>query len=860
MPAVSEAEARARAALIAVDSYDLFLDLTGDPVRTRVTVRFRCASPGAATFADLRAAAAGAAVLNGAALNGAVLGAPAGGRLALAGLAAQNTLVVSAQAPREQALTLFTDRADGAGYAQVVCYPAIAPDLFCCFDQPDLPAAISLSVAAPDGWECVSNGAVTRRPDADSAGLWRFATVAMKPMEVTLVAGPFAGTTLDSGRVRIRACCRASLAAGQLGSLRRLGEVAGKALQEYERRLAVPCAYDKYDIVVMPELPAAALSVPGLMVVSESLLERMADPDDAFVAKVCAHEVAHLWFGCLVGARWWDDVWLDEAMATYLSHTTDADWALFSLRDKPPAFVVDGLPGTPPVSSPVATMAEALGRPPAITYTKGAALVRQLSALIGDAAVDAGLTDYLRRFAGGGTARTQDLVGCWSRAAGRDLTGWARDWLHTAGTPQLRAELTVAPDGTVGSLAIASSPARTQWVGVGLFDRAGDSARLRPRRVIGVEISGAVTAVDGLAGEPVPDALVLNAGDRAFGQVRLDDRTLLALAAANFDVGDPLTEAACWNAAWHMVLAGELAAADFAGLVIGRLGGGDADAGTGAGLPEPEWPEPEPLAPVAAEVLLERALTCADRYAPGQDRAGLRELIAQAAGEAARRPAVTSPLRRMLLAGFAASAQSAGQLALLREWLDTGAVTDAALRAAIVATLSARGLAGDRDLRALAQADQVAGDTTALTCRAMRPDPVAKEEAWRAAVDPRTSGRVAIAHAEGVWVPGQEALMTGYAELYFRDVLPALAARDAGGDWPAQRAARRLAARLFPATLDPGAMLAAAEAALAARDCGALTDPIRTVLGVEAAGLRSAAAARAVPAKLKIIRKRSGNR
>jgi len=63
-----------------------------------------------------------------------------------------------------------------------------------------------------------------------------------------------------------------------------------------------------------------ALSVPGLMVVDEKLLGRPAGAGDQRRAMICAHEVAHLWFGCLVGQRWWDDVWLDEAIATYLSY------------------------------------------------------------------------------------------------------------------------------------------------------------------------------------------------------------------------------------------------------------------------------------------------------------------------------------------------------------------------------------------------------------------------------------------------------------------------------------------------------------------------------------------------------------
>jgi len=118
------------------------------------------------------------------------------------------------------------------------------------------------------------------------------------------------------------------------------------------------------------------------------------DPDDDFVAMVCAQEVSHLWFGCHVSMRWWDDLWQDEAMATYMSYAALGDvgaWTAFCYREKPRAYQADALPGRQQVSSPVASAADALFRLPALTYSKGAAVIRQLAALICDDALRAGL-------------------------------------------------------------------------------------------------------------------------------------------------------------------------------------------------------------------------------------------------------------------------------------------------------------------------------------------------------------------------------------------------------------------------------------------------------------------------------------
>jgi hypothetical protein len=130
----------------------------------------------------------------GAVLNGRRLDPPAGGRLALPGLGADNVLTAEAEVARSrsgQGLTSFTDPADGAAYVTLTRYPSSAPGVFCCFDQSDLTATVTVAVAVPGGWECIANGPVTQRPSGGRPGLWRFAPVpAMAPCEVALCAGP----------------------------------------------------------------------------------------------------------------------------------------------------------------------------------------------------------------------------------------------------------------------------------------------------------------------------------------------------------------------------------------------------------------------------------------------------------------------------------------------------------------------------------------------------------------------------------------------------------------------------------------------------------------------------------------------
>ena len=131
----------------------------------------------------------------------------------------------------------------------------------------------------------------------------------------------------------------------------------------------------------------------------------------------------------------------------------------------------------------------------------------------------------------------------------------------------------------------------------------------------------------------------------------------------------------------------------------------------------------------------------------------------------------------------------------------------------------------------------MAGRPLRITCEAARPDPAAKEAAWAGALDERAPQWLARAHAEGIWIAGQESLLTRYRERYFAEALPALNARDARGE----RLARRLADLLFPVTLDEETTVKAVRAAL---DRDGLTDRLRAILRTQEAELRTAAEVR----------------
>jgi aminopeptidase N len=317
--------------------------------------------------------------------------------------------------------------------------------------------------------------------------------------------------------------------------------------------------------------------------------------------------------------------------------------------------------------------------------------------------------------------------------------------------------------------------------------------------------------------------VVPNDGDLTYAGISFDPASLEALAEAAMNTGDPLTEAACWNAAWRMVTSGALSGADLAGLVTRRLAGSPA------------------LPAVGLEVLLGWAVTAADLYTADPERGGARAALAAASLAGAGAATGGSPAQRTLAAGFAASAHTGDQLAQARAWLDggprpDGLALDGDLRGRVLRTLAARGLATDEDLDALAAADPVAGERNRAACLAARPDAAAKEAAWQLALG-GGDRLLTEAAASALWVPGQEALLAGYRDRYFAEALPALDGRDI-------RKMRRLARALYPVTLAEPATLAATELGAKRDD---LSRGLRLVLQEQEVMLRSALAARSTP-------------
>ncbi|MBV9822546.1 MAG: aminopeptidase N, partial [Actinobacteria bacterium] len=417
MPSLTRTEAAARGSVLTVRSYLVDLDLTtgADTFRSVTTIAFD-AQPGAEVFLDVQPETLHSVLLNGESVD---VGALAEGRLPLAGLAAENTVVVAAEMrySREcEGLHRYVDPADDQVYVYAFVYIDNAPKVFACFDQPDLKAPYTFRVTTPENWQVLGNSDATML----SPGRWEVGPTTPQATYLTaLVAGPYEGVFQEHNGVRLGFHCRASLAKYLSVDLDETFEVTRQCLDEYERMFGVRYPFGKLDHVFVPEFSLLSLDHPGCVLLRELYLFRT--PGTASEretrAVVLAHGISLQWLAALVGSPWWDEMWLGQVFADYMAHRVPSEVTrfpgpptTFAARRKGQAYLADQRSGTHPICLDGPDVQTVLLEMDRITYFKGHSTVRQLTARVGTDALRKGLRTYFDRHAFGTATHTDFLA------------------------------------------------------------------------------------------------------------------------------------------------------------------------------------------------------------------------------------------------------------------------------------------------------------------------------------------------------------------------------------------------------------------------------------------------------------------
>ncbi|MGC3021484.1 MULTISPECIES: aminopeptidase N [unclassified Brevibacterium] len=823
-------EARERSALVDVTSYDHTLILTGvgESFRVRSRIRFT-AVPDSSTFIDAITASVERVRLNDVDLDLAEVVGPA--RITLPGLAAENELIVDARfyyMNTGEGLHRFVDPIDDEVYLYSQFEVPDARRVFPVFEQPDIKSPYSFTVIAPEKWTVVSNSP-TPTPSSpketfaeldeepiEGTAVWQFApTTPISSYITAIIAGPYRSvhsklTSSDGSIVPLGLYCRASLLE-HLDSAK-LFRITKAGFEFFEREFGIAYPFEKYDQLFVPEFNAGAMENAGAVTILENYVFR-SRPTEALVERrtvTILHELAHMWFGDLVTMRWWNDLWLNESFAEFMSTLATAEatefadaWTTFATIEKSWAYRQDQLPSTHPIVAPIEDLADVEVNFDGITYAKGASVLKQLVAWVGREEFFAGLRRYFDKHAWSNT-ELSDLLDELEATSGRDLASWSKLWLEESGVNLLEAAVETESDPaaegnsevitrlqvTQRPWEIAGQPTpslRPHRLAIGFYSES-ETGRMVRTHSFSLDIdseSAEVVEAEGLAR---PDVIVVNDADLSYAKVRFDAHSMDTAAKRLSDFDDSLTQLLILATLWDEVRDGERPVHDYIDTITAHLGAITHSSGLLTQMRQLE--------------------TAVSAYLPPQQREAMHARLADRFFELLETVDEGTDQAFQFVQGFVKHATTTGQLDRLRSWLlpETervhGIAIDTDLSWDILVALCAHDGADEAALEAMSRKDPSAtGVRRAATARASRPTTEAKSWAFTRLVDeadlPNSElSALALGFATGLQTSSGESIAAAaplgpFADEYFARV---------AGWWETRtlEMAQTMTVRLFP--------------------------------------------------------------
>lgn len=332
--------------------------------------------------------------------------------------------------------------------------PLDARQVFPSFDEPGFKVPFKVTLVVPNGQPAFANMPEEKRAPAAQAGFDRVAFARTPPLPTYLVAfavGPF--ETVDAGTAGAnKTPLRVLVSKGRSGDAAFAAKEIPKLVEAAEAYFGRPFPYPKLDSI---EIPAAggffgAMENPGLVTFISDLLvvapgQESLQRQRSF-AEAAAHEYAHQWFGDLVTPAWWDDIWLNEAFASWMEvklvDQVYPEWRFDMVRasGRGSAVGADSLTTARQVRQPVQNDGDVLNAFDGITYAKGAAVIAMFERQLGEER----FRDAIRKFIAThehGTATSQDFLAALAGPGGEDVVRAFATFIDQPGVPELSFDL-----------------------------------------------------------------------------------------------------------------------------------------------------------------------------------------------------------------------------------------------------------------------------------------------------------------------------------------------------------------------------------------------------------------------------------
>ncbi len=451
-------------------------------------------------------------------------------------------------------------------YLYTLFVPDRASTAFPCFDQPDIKGRFTLALDIPVSYHAMSNNPVASADTTDGRITLRFSET--KPISTYLfafAAGRFELVEKEIKGVKMEMLhreTRPDYVENNTEEIFRLHYSALKWLEEYTQ---IPYPFDKFGFVLLPPFQYSGMEHPGSIFYRASSLMLEASPtlnEKLSRASLIAHETSHIWFGDLVTMKWFDDVWLKEVFAGYMSDKIagpdfpDVNHELrFLLSRYPAAYGVDRTRGTNPIIQELGNMKNAGSLYGGIIYNKAPIVMRQLEQLAGEENLKRGLQVYLKQYSWG-NARWDDLVAILEETSQKPLGQWSRMWVREAGMPVIMPviaeeggyRISLSEDDPAGTIRHWPQTLRTMVI------TATDTvtAELAP-----AERDSYITTAD------KPVCIIPDISGRAYGTFLFDSISAAYLAANLHAMRDPMLKGIIWINMYENVINGTVSPVDF---------------------------------------------------------------------------------------------------------------------------------------------------------------------------------------------------------------------------------------------------------------------------------------------------------